>query len=440
MDDGLGRVYFEACPEALMAVREGRVLRANDEMCRLLGMRSSTDIEGRRFEEIIPMDLDNRVGLHSALTKLLPGDVRSYEWDLMLPGGVFIPVIIRATGLGGGVLLLSIRDFTEGHRKSQALLEMEEQRRALLEASVFPVFCIDREFRIMWCSASLGGLAGERPGALHGRTCHRMLSGQDTPCQGCPAMNAMRSRTTCSNAMCGAGRRFRASAAPFNGPDGNVAGAVVAILETLTGGRTASVDAVGTKPPVEMPPAPADRHVDGSGTGTSEDGGTCPPTAMLNLTGWLASSVGSLETILGSTVRISGSRAAARAVVSPDHLLEAFRTISHADFGSCLAGEEGIVVRVDRARLAPGLPGIDPGSYYSVSLGARPVLEGAEGGLFSRSPHNRISPFPMPSAQGVGRESHVRGRSGAVFVSKADGDRQFYQIMIPVPEQGRGID
>lgn len=86
MDEGLGRIYFEACPEALMAIRDGRVLRANDEMCRLLGIRSSTDIEGRRLEEIIPMDLDNRVGLYSALTKLLPGDVRTYEWDLMLPG------------------------------------------------------------------------------------------------------------------------------------------------------------------------------------------------------------------------------------------------------------------------------------------------------------------------------------------------------------------
>jgi len=161
---------------------------------------------------------------------------------------------------------------------------------------------------------------------------------------------------------------------------------------------------------------------------------------MLNLTEWLASSLENLKKILGSTVSVSGPMAAAPAAVSPEHLLEAFRTISHADFGSCLAGEEGIAVRVDRTRLEPGLPGIDPGSYYSVSLGARPVLEGAEGDLFSRSPHNRISPFPMPSAQGRGRESQVRGRSGAVFVSRTDGDRRFYQIMIPVPEQGSGID
>lgn len=440
MDDGLGRIYFEACPEALMAVREGRVFRANDEMCRLLGMRSSKDIEGRRFEEIIPMDLDNRVGLHSALSKLLPGDVRSYEWDLMLPGGVFIPVIIRATGLGGGVLLLSIRDFTEGHRKSQALLEMEEQRRALLEASVFPVFCIDREFRILWCNTSLGGLAGERPGALQGRTCHRMLSGQDTPCPGCPAISAMRSRSACAKAICGAGRSFGASASPFNGPDGSVAGAVVVVLETSPGGSTMTEEARVTKPPVVIPLTPTDRQGDGAGDGSSGGGEMRPPTAMLNLTGWLASSVESLETILGSTISISGSSVAARAVVNPDHLLEAFRTLSHADFGSCLAGTEGIVVRVDPARLEPGLPGIDPGSYFSVSLGARPVLEGADGGLFSRSPHNRISPFPMPSAQAVGRESRDRSRSGAVFVSRADGDRQFYQIMIPVPEQGRGID
>ncbi|HPN63204.1 MAG TPA: PAS domain-containing protein [Candidatus Fermentibacter daniensis] len=437
MDEGLGRIYFEACPEALMAIRDGRVLRANDEMCRLLGIRSSTDIEGRRLEEIIPMDLDNRVGLYSALTKLLPGDVRTYEWDLMLPGGVFIPVIIRATGLGGGVLLLSIRDYTEGRRQSQALLEMEEQRRALLEVSAYPVFCIDREFRILWCNASLGELAGARPGALLRRTCHRMLYGQDIPCLGCPAMNAMRSRSTCSNGMCGTGIRYRASTSSFNGPDGGVAGAVVAILETPAGGPGSTV---GTKPSAETPSAPADRHGGLPGGETSEGGGNSAATAMLNLTEWLASSLENLKTILGSTVSVSGPRAAAPAAVSPEHLLEAFRTISHADFGSCLAGEEGIAVRVDRTRLEPGLPGIDPGSYYSVSLGARPVLEGAEGDLFSRSPHNRISPFPMPSAQGRGRESQVRGRSGAVFVSRTDGDRRFYQIMIPVPEQGSGID
>ena len=239
MDTSLGRVYFEACPEALMAVRDGRILQANGEMRRLLGLRSDSEIEGRRLEEIIPMDLDNRGGLYSALGRLLPGDVRSYEWELMIPGAVYIPVVIKATGLGGGVLLISVRDFTEGRERSMALLELEEQRRALLEATIFPVFCVDREYRILWCSSSFGSLVGERPGSVTGKPCHMILSGVDSSCPGCPAARAMRSKSTISISSCGSGNRFRASVSAFRGADGSPSGAVVMILDPPGGADSA---------------------------------------------------------------------------------------------------------------------------------------------------------------------------------------------------------
>lgn len=431
MAEELGRICFEACPEALMIVRDGLVVRVNEEMCRLLGIRAGSEAEGRRIEEIIPMDLDNRVGLHAALSRILPGDVRAYEWEISLPGAVYIPVIIRATGLGGGGLLLSLRDFTEGQQRNRAILDHEEQRRALLEAAGYPVFCVDRECRILWCSGSFASIAGERPGSLAGRQCHRMLGGLDSPCPGCPAIQAMRTRSVLSNAPCTPGRGLRVSVSSFRGYDGSAAGAVLMILDRPPGSETGPLqvsradaadegrgdDGAGRPvPPGPPPEAPA------SGAAFRRD---------LDVTGWLNSSVGRLESLLGSPLEILAPVGPARACVAPEDLLEAFNSLAGADFGTCLPESSGVVVRVDRTELSAGLHGMAAGRYVSVSLGTRLALGSAGSASLPGSRQNRLSSFPMHGASRSG------GSSGAVFVSRADGDRRFYQIMIPVSDQGR---
>jgi len=429
--EDLGSICFEACPEALMIVRDGLVVRVNEEMCRLLGIRAGAEAEGRRIEEIIPMDLDNRVGLHSALSRILPGDVRAYEWELSLPGAVYIPVIIRATGLGGGGLLLSLRDFTEGQQRNRAILDHEEQRRALLESTASPVFCVDRECRILWCSGSFASIAGERPGSLAGRQCHRMLVELDSPCPGCPAIQAMRTRSVLSNAPCAAGRAFRVSASSFRGYDGSPAGAVLTILTGPQGPEPRplpeSADGAATGGPAEVGPGippPA-----GSPPGAPEAGGAAPRD--LDVTGWLNSSLDRLESLLGSPLEIMAPEGSARARVSPEDLLEAFNNLAGADFGTCLPESGGVVVRVDRAELAAGLHGMAAGRYLSVSLGTKLVLGSAECSSLPGGRQNRLSSFPMNAASRSG------GSPGAVFVSRADGDHRFYQIMIPVSDQGR---
>ncbi len=408
-----------------MAVRDGRILQANGEMRRLLGLRSDSEIEGRRLEEIIPMDLDNRGGLYSALGRLLPGDVRSYEWELMIPGAVYIPVVIKATGLGGGVLLISVRDFTEGRERSIALLELEEQRRALLEATIFPVFCVDREYRILWCSSSFGSLVGERPGSVTGKPCHMILSGVDSSCPGCPAARAMRSKSTISISSCGSGNRFRASVSAFRGADGSPSGAVVMILDP-PGSAGSATDGESSREAAETIP-------DGSVRAPGAAGGPPPggaghhdaPHAGVNLSEWLDTSVERLVSLLGHDVMVQAAHEPARVGVSPEHLMETFRSLALADYGTCLCEGEGIMVRVDHAILETPRHGIEPGKYVSVSLGSRSLLERAESRLFASSFYNHISAFPArsPGSAGV--------RPGAVFVSQAGDDRKFYQIMIP---------
>lgn len=431
MAEDLGRICFEACPEALMIVRDGLVVRVNEEMCRLLGIRAGSEAEGRRIEEIIPMDLDNRVGLHAALSRILPGDVRAYEWELSLPGAVYIPVIIRATGLGGGGLLISLRDFTEGQQRNRAILDHEEQRRALLEATGSPVFCVDRDCRILWCSGSFASIAGERPGALAGRQCHRMLGVLDSPCPGCPAIQAMRTRSVLSNAPCAPGRGLTVSVSSFRGYDGSPAGAVLMILEGPPGAGSSS-DGVG-----EAAAAPPGRVDGGAGRsplqepppGDAPSQGAAPRD--LDVTGWLHSSAGRLESLLGSPLEILAPAGPARACVTPEDLLEAFNSLAGADFGTCLPESCRIAVRVDRAELAAGLHGMAAGSYLSVSLGTRLALDSTDCASVPGGRQSRLSNFPMHGASRSG------GTSGAVFVSRADGDRRFYQIMIPVPDQGR---
>jgi PAS domain-containing protein len=181
---------FHDAPIGMLGVREGKVALANAEAIRFLGASSADEVVGKRLEQVIPVDLRSRASLLPALDRLAPGDIRSFERELALPGAVYAPVTIRATCLEGGMKLLCLLDNAEVKDLKHSLFESEERRRAILDCLDSPLLGIDNDYRIMWASRATAERAGRNPHEMVGRLCYRIVRSRVKPCAGCPAPKA----------------------------------------------------------------------------------------------------------------------------------------------------------------------------------------------------------------------------------------------------------
>jgi len=430
MDRDDFRTIFDNCPEALLVARDGLVTMVNAEGRRLIGGSLAAALVGRRLEEIIPMDIGSRSGLYSSLGRLSAGDVRSYEWDLILPGPAYIPVQIRAAGLPGGAVLISVRDLSEAKGRARSLAEAEEQRQAIIEACPLPVFGIDRDFRLLWHSRSLGQLQGGRARtARPGLTCHGFLAGRDAPCAGCPASVSMMTRAPVKGSVSTSGMEWTESASPVRDAEGGPVGALVFLTETPHPSGVDSGHDVPAMGDAVFPKGASADSVQGA-PGSVQSAGTASSDAV-DLTGILICSASELRRLFGDRMAILRTEAPVPVPVTAEQLLDTLRRLAEADCGTCLDASGEIILRVDPAMDTPALPGGLPGGRYaSVSVGRRELLESSSSQSPEMSGFCFISPFPM----GASARSH--GAPGGVFVSKDGGRGRFYRILISEAQPG----
>jgi len=137
-EERFGQV-FRLSPDGIMvtSVGEGRVIEANDAVCRILD-RTREEVIGHTVVELgVWRDAFERKAM-VALPAMTPGGIRQYEHVVRTPKGEKRDLLARTTriDLQGETMLLSmIRDITE-RRRSERLLEESEKRLAkMIEAS-----------------------------------------------------------------------------------------------------------------------------------------------------------------------------------------------------------------------------------------------------------------------------------------------------------------
>lgn len=260
MQDNIFAPIFREAPIAMLGVRDGRVAMANAEAIRFLEASAADDLVGKRLEQVIPVDLRSRSSLLPALDRLAPGDIRSFERELALPGAVYAPVTIRAACLEGGMKLLCLLGNTEARDLKRSLFESEERRRGLMACVSMPVLGIDTEYRIMWAGRGAAEMAGESEHELVGRLCYRVLRSRVRPCQGCPASRASAGGGPVSGSVNTDGITVSVVAAAVRSAEGYRSGTVVLCPE-----ETAVLESDGAGGIGEMAPdyytAPAWRDV-----------------------------------------------------------------------------------------------------------------------------------------------------------------------------------
>lgn len=433
MEPDFYRQVFVDAPEALMIARGGVIAEANQEAVRLLGVRSPEDVSGREMGQILPMDFSASSALHSAMAHLSRGDLRSFDMEISLPGPVFFPVVMRVSGLGGGMVAISLRDATHVRRLEREMKCAVESASALVDTCPVPVFRIDSEYRFVQISPSLSRVTGWQAGDIRGRKCHEILTGRDSVCAGCPAALSRISGAPVSTVLSDKQRQWRSSAFALGGR--HFTGAVV-FIEDLPQNFAAAPDWSAIL---------ESRSSEPGGTGFDESCAleTAEPGTLKDVFAFagspeaedsstlLAMVESDLSERLGRKVRALPAVEQGRVPVCGRKLLDLVRRLADADFGACLGRDSEIILRMDRIGSSEARPAPLGSECLALSMGASEdlaVMSPGELHGLSRSPVSDALPGYGPDRNSM-----------SVFVARGRTGRPFYQVLLRAGGSAGGI-
>lgn len=155
---------FEGAQVGLSLIsREGKFLRVNDEICRIVG-RSRSTLLGLGVADVTHPD-DKQVSLRAVGRLMATGAAESLQKRYLRPTGQSVPansIISRLDyGAGSGYQILAVTvDLTERKRAEDALAESEEKFRALAEASSALIWQLDAQGSAIYVNPRHQGLLG----------------------------------------------------------------------------------------------------------------------------------------------------------------------------------------------------------------------------------------------------------------------------------------
>ena len=148
-------------------------------------------------------------------------------------GTIDVEVRTRTFDTDGQTLFLSVaRDTTERKRIEEALRESEEEKHIILESTNELVVLQDTNHRIVWANQSAANAVGMEMDALIGQYCYKAWADRDSPCEDCPALDAISTGTDQQRERTDPqGRYWLASASPVFEQDGALSGVVTVTLD-----------------------------------------------------------------------------------------------------------------------------------------------------------------------------------------------------------------
>ena len=81
-------------------------------------------------------------------------------------------------------------DITEQKSAEDALLKNESEKQAILDASIDMIMLVDAELKIIWANETAAKIIDRHPMDLIGHTCYQLFQNYDSPCPGCPTLEA----------------------------------------------------------------------------------------------------------------------------------------------------------------------------------------------------------------------------------------------------------
>ncbi|MBW1782136.1 MAG: PAS domain S-box protein [Deltaproteobacteria bacterium] len=160
---------------------------------------------GERIEKIKREDL-----IGKSVLKVFPGvrefglfDVFRRVWETGKPEQHPVSIYMdeRIAGwrdnyvyrLPSGEIVAVYDDVTERKQVEEGLRESEEQKEAILDASIDRIRLVDRDMKIIWANKTTTSELDRTPEELAGKFCYEVLVGRTTPCPECPNQKALKS-------------------------------------------------------------------------------------------------------------------------------------------------------------------------------------------------------------------------------------------------------
>jgi diguanylate cyclase (GGDEF)-like protein/PAS domain S-box-containing protein len=154
---------IDIAPEAIAIIDlEDRVLRVNEEFCRLFQHPANNCI-GKRMDELIVPEALQAESL-SLLARAADGDRFEVESRRMKKDGTLVDVSVLgkpiATETDDPAIYVIYRDITRRIKNHQALIKSEERHRTVLEAAPDPVIVRDMDGRVIYLNPAFTRVFG----------------------------------------------------------------------------------------------------------------------------------------------------------------------------------------------------------------------------------------------------------------------------------------
>ncbi len=195
------RVLFEAANDGIFLHGTTGFVDCNEKGASMYGL-TKEEVIGRSPAELSPVrQPDGRLSSEVASEKMLSalnGAPQSFVWQsLNADGAPFdVEITLNRVEIGDDILMQAIvRDITERRRVEEALRRSEEEKSAILNGlKTILIEYLDPQMRIIWANGARGKAVGEALENLKGKHCYEAIGGLNSPCEGCTAARALRTR------------------------------------------------------------------------------------------------------------------------------------------------------------------------------------------------------------------------------------------------------
>ncbi|MEE8377933.1 MAG: PAS domain-containing protein, partial [Candidatus Aminicenantaceae bacterium] len=188
---------FESAQEAIvMADKEGRVLRVNDEFTRLFGYPLE-EVKGRSVDDLLaPSKLHDEAAEFTK--RVAEGEKMTFEAVRQSKNGTKIHVSVLGSPIIVEDKMVAVygiyRDITDRKKSEEALQHSIKQWQTTFDAMNDPVCILDEDNKISRCNQAMLDYLGKSNDDIIGQTYWKMIHGTEENIKDCPAQKSRQTK------------------------------------------------------------------------------------------------------------------------------------------------------------------------------------------------------------------------------------------------------
>lgn len=191
------RALFEGASDAIITIREGRIVDCNRKALDLFRC-GPEQLIGKGPEDLSPFlqpdGVDSKTKARKMIGNALAGPPQYFEWKHCRGDETIFDAEVSLSRLeyqGTTELLAIVRDVTERKRAEQALKVSEAEKSLILNSSMDLIIYHDTDMKILWGNQRAVDSVGMEAEEFVGQNCWELWHQRTEPCFDCPVVSAL---------------------------------------------------------------------------------------------------------------------------------------------------------------------------------------------------------------------------------------------------------